>query len=47
MRITSITNWAYGITVILTALSGGAFMMSSRSALQERAAVEEHLKGSR
>ena len=43
MRITSITNWAYGITVILTALSGGAFMMSSRSALQERAAVEEHL----
>lgn len=43
MRITSITNWAYGITVVLTALSGGAFMMSSHSALQERAAVEEHL----
>ncbi len=43
MRITSISNWAYGITVVLTALSGGAFMMSSHSALQERAAVEEHL----
>lgn len=43
MRITSITNWAYGITVILTALSGGAFMMSSHSALDERAAVEQHL----
>lgn len=43
MRITTITNWAYGITVVLTALSGAAFMMSSRSALEERAAVEEHL----
>ena len=43
MRITTITNWAYGITVALTALSGAAFMMSSRSALEERAAVEEHL----
>jgi diguanylate cyclase (GGDEF)-like protein len=43
MRITTITNWAYGITVVLTALSGASFMMSSRSALQERAAVEEHL----
>jgi diguanylate cyclase (GGDEF)-like protein len=43
MRITTITNWAYGITVILTALSGASFIMSSRSALQERAAAEEHL----
>lgn len=43
MRITTITNWAYGITVVLTALSGGSFIMSSRSALQERNAVEEHL----
>lgn len=43
MRITTITNWAYGITVVLTALSGASFIMSSRSALQERAAVEEHL----
>lgn len=43
MRITTITNWAYGITVVLTALSGASFIMSSRSALQERSAVEEHL----
>lgn len=43
MRISTITNWAYGITVVLTALSGAAFIMSSRSAVQERLAVEEHL----
>lgn len=43
MRITTITNWAYGITVVLTALSGGAFILSSRSALEERAAAEQHL----
>ncbi|WP_117194021.1 diguanylate cyclase [Rhizobium terrae] len=43
MRISTITNWAYGITVVLTALSGAAFIMSSRSAIQERLAVEEHL----
>ena len=27
MRISTITNWAYGITVILTALSAAAFIM--------------------
>ncbi len=43
MRISTITNWAYGITVILTALSAVAFIMSSRSADDERRAVEEHL----
>lgn len=43
MRISTITNWAYGITVILTALSAVAFIMSSRSAEDERRAVEEHL----
>jgi diguanylate cyclase (GGDEF)-like protein len=43
MRISTITNWAYAVTVALTALSGGAFMMSSRSAVEERVAVEEHL----
>jgi diguanylate cyclase (GGDEF)-like protein len=43
MRISTITNWAYAITVALTALSGAAFIMSSRSAVEERAAVEEHL----
>jgi diguanylate cyclase (GGDEF)-like protein len=43
MRISTITNWAYGVTVVLTALSGVAFIMSSRSAVEERVAVEEHL----
>ncbi|XUY28971.1 diguanylate cyclase [Agrobacterium sp. rho-8.1] len=43
MRISTITNWAYGITVALTAVSGAAFLMSSRSAFEERLAVEEHL----
>ncbi|WP_332302832.1 diguanylate cyclase [Rhizobium sp. GR12] len=44
MRISTITNWAYGVTVVLTALSGAAFIMSVRSAVDERIAVEEHLK---
>ncbi|NLR98408.1 diguanylate cyclase [Rhizobium sp. P38BS-XIX] len=43
MRITTITNWAYGITVVLTVLSALAFILSARSALQERQAVEQHL----
>ncbi|CDN49185.1 diguanylate cyclase [Neorhizobium galegae] len=43
MRINEITNWAYGVTVVLTVLSGGAFMLSAGSANQERVAVEEHL----
>jgi diguanylate cyclase (GGDEF)-like protein len=43
MRISTITNWAYAVTVILTAFSGAAFIMSSLSAEEERAAVEEHL----
>jgi diguanylate cyclase (GGDEF)-like protein len=43
MRISTITNWAYGITVLLTGLSGAAFMMAASAAQQERAAVEEHL----
>ena len=44
MRISTITNWAYGITVVLTALSAGAFIMASRSANDERLAVEERLR---
>jgi diguanylate cyclase (GGDEF)-like protein len=43
MRISTITNWAYGVTVLLTVLSGGAFILSARSAEQERLAVEQHL----
>lgn len=43
MRITTITNWAYGATVILTAVSGTAFILSATAADQERRAVEQHL----
>jgi diguanylate cyclase (GGDEF)-like protein len=43
MRISAITNWAYGITVALTLTSGGAFILSARSATEERRAVEQHL----
>lgn len=43
MRINEITNWAYGVTVVLTVLSGTAFLLSARSAGEERLAVEEHL----
>ena len=43
MRISVITNWAYGVTVVLTVLSGTAFILSAASATRERTAVEEHL----
>lgn len=42
MRISTITNWAYGITVLLTGLSGAAFLISARAADHERAAVEQN-----
>ncbi|MBB4171981.1 MULTISPECIES: hypothetical protein [unclassified Rhizobium] len=40
MRISTITNWVYAVTVVLTVLSGGAFILSAHSAVRERAAVE-------
>lgn len=43
MRITTITNWAYCITVALTVPSGAAFILSTSSAVEERRAVEQHL----
>lgn len=43
MRISTITNWAYGVTVVLTILSGLAFILSSRAATDERLAVEHLL----
>ncbi|RAS18520.1 diguanylate cyclase (GGDEF)-like protein [Ensifer adhaerens] len=43
MRINAITNWAYGVTVLLTGLSGAAFILSTDSAIKERQAVEQHL----
>jgi diguanylate cyclase (GGDEF)-like protein len=41
MRISTITNWAYVITVGLTLLSGGAFINATRFADRERDAVQE------
>lgn len=43
MRINEITNWAYGATLMLTVLSGSAFILSAHSADQERLAIDEHL----
>ncbi|WHA43673.1 diguanylate cyclase [Agrobacterium larrymoorei] len=43
MRISAITNWAYIITVALTLLAGGSFILSSSFADLERRAVEQHL----
>ena len=43
MRISTITNWAYGVTLLLTGLSGIAFIASVRAADQERLAVQQHL----
>ena len=40
MRISTITNWAYAITVGLTLLSGGAFILATHYADRERDAVE-------
>jgi len=43
MRISTITNWAYGATVLLTGLAGAAFITAAVAADRERAAVERHL----
>ena len=40
MRIATITNWAYGITLLLTFGSGAAFMAAVRADGAEREAVE-------
>lgn len=40
MRIATITNWAYGITLLLTFGSGAAFMAAVHADDQERFAVE-------
>ncbi len=44
MRISTITNWAYAVTVVLTLLSGAAFILSAHSAFRERTAVETRLR---
>jgi len=43
MRISTITNWAYGFTVLLTGMSSAAFLFAARAAERERAAVEQNL----
>ena len=43
MKISTITNWAYGVTVLLTALSGTAFILSDHTVQLERQALEAHL----
>ncbi|MCK5500496.1 MAG: diguanylate cyclase, partial [Tritonibacter mobilis] len=43
MKINTITNWANGLTVVLTALSGAAFIASIDSSAKERNAVQTHL----
>lgn len=41
MRIATITNWAYGITVAFTLISGGALILASRADTAERQAVAQ------
>jgi diguanylate cyclase (GGDEF)-like protein len=43
MRISTITTWAYAVTVIFTAVSGAAFLSAGGASDRERAAVEQHL----
>lgn len=41
MRIATITNWAYGATLLLTFGSGAAFMVAADAGRLERVAIEE------
>lgn len=43
MRLSTITNLAYAVTLILTTVSATTFILSARSASQERAAIQDHL----
>lgn len=44
MRIATITNWAYGATVLLTIVSGATMLMASRAEEGERAAVQQRTR---
>jgi len=44
MRIATITNWAYGATVLLTVVSGATMLMASRAEEGERAAVQQRTR---
>src|SRR3569833_268323 len=41
MRLATITNWAYGVTVALTLASGATMLAASSAQDRERAAVEQ------
>lgn len=43
MRLSAITNLAYAVTLVLTTVSTATFILSARSASQERAAIQNHL----
>ncbi|MEG3178240.1 sensor domain-containing diguanylate cyclase [Sphingomonas sp. RB3P16] len=44
MRLATITNWAYGITVTLTLASGATMLAASHAQDDERAAVEQRYR---
>lgn len=44
MRLATITNWAYGTTVLLTLVSGGTMLLASSAHERERAAVAQRYR---
>ncbi|CUW98003.1 putative GGDEF family protein [Agrobacterium fabacearum S56] len=44
MRLSTITNLAYAVTLVLTTVSATTFILSARSASQERVAIQNHLE---
>lgn len=44
MRLNTITHLAYAVTLVLTAVSASTFILSARSASQERIAIQQHLE---
>lgn len=44
MRLSTITHLAYAVTLLLTAISASTFILSARSASQERTAIQQHLE---
>lgn len=44
MRLSTITHLAYAVTLVLTTVSASTFILSARSASQERTAIQQHLE---
>lgn len=44
MRLSTITHLAYAVTLVLTTVSASTFILSARSASQERIAIQQHLE---